>query len=46
MYEHLDATKAERRANLASFKSRVGNWNIKRWSDITRDELNDIKVKY
>jgi len=46
MFEYLGATEAERKANLNTFKAWVGNWNIKRWSDLTRDELNDIKVKY
>ena len=46
MYEYLGATDAERKANLATFKSWVGSWNIKRWSDISKDELSAIKAKY
>lgn len=46
MYEHLGATDAERKANLAIFKSWVGSWNVKRWKDISKDELNAIKAKY
>jgi len=46
MYEHLGATDAERKANLAIFKAWVGSWNVKRWSDITKEELSAIKAKY
>lgn len=46
MYEHLGANDAERKANLATFKAWVGNWNHKRWKDITKEELSDIKAKY
>lgn len=46
MYEHLGATDAERKANLALFKSWIGSWNVKRWKDISKDELNAIKAKY
>lgn len=46
MYEHLGATEAERQANLALFKGWVGNWNQKRWKDISKEELMAIKAKY
>lgn len=46
MYEHLGATDAERKANLSTFKAWVGSWNVKRWNDITKEELNAIKAKY
>ena len=46
MYEHLGATDADRQANLSIFKAWVGNWNVKRWKDISKDELNSIKVKF
>lgn len=46
MYEHLGASDAERKANLAIFKAWVGSWNVKRWSDISKEELNSVKVKY
>ena len=46
MYEHLGSTDAERKANLATFKAWVGNWNVKRWKDITKEELDAIQVKY
>lgn len=46
MYRHLGATEAERQANLALFKEWVGNWTLKRWNEISKEELNGIKVKY
>ncbi len=46
MYEHLGSSDAERKANLGIFKAWVGSWNVKRWSDITKEELNAIKAKY
>lgn len=46
MYEHLGATEAERKTNLNVFKNWVGGWNVKRWSDISKDELSAIKAKY
>ena len=46
MYEHLGANEAERQANLGTFKAWVGNWNLKRWKDVTKEELNALQVKY
>lgn len=46
MYEYLGATEAERQVNLAIFKTWVGSWNVKRWSDISKEELSVIKAKY
>lgn len=46
MYEYLGVTEAERQANLATFKAWVGSWNVKRWSDISKEELLAIKAKY
>ncbi len=46
MYEHLGATEAERKANLNIFKNWVGSWNVKRWKDISKDELSAIKAKF
>lgn len=45
MYEYLGANDAERKAHLAIFKAWVGSWNVKRWNDITKEELNAIKAK-
>lgn len=46
MYQHLGADEQERQANLALFKQWIGNWNLKRWADLSKDELNGVKVKY
>lgn len=46
MYQYLGATDAERKVNLDIFKAWVGNWNLKRWKDITKEELNSLQVKY
>ncbi|MSN24368.1 MAG: cytochrome C [Geobacter sp.] len=46
MYQHLGATEEERQQNLAQFKAWVGNWTLKRWAEITRDDLSGIKAKY
>ena len=46
MYEHLGATEAERKANLDVFKAWVGNWNLKRGKDVSKDEMNTLKVKF
>lgn len=46
MYQHLGSNEQERQTNLALFKAWVGNWNLKRWADASKDELSDIKVKY
>lgn len=46
MYQYLGADEAERQKNLALFKAWVGNWNQKRWKDVTKEELGSIKAKY
>lgn len=46
MYQHLGATEEERQLNLAAFKDWIGNWSLKRLPDITKEDLNGIKVKY
>ena len=46
MYEHLGTTEVERAANLALFKAWVGNWNLKRAKDVTKEELSSLKIKY
>jgi len=43
---YVGATDAERKANLAIFKAWVGSWNVKRWNEINKEELNAIKAKY
>ena len=46
MFENLGADDAERKANLAIFKAWVGNWNLKRWKDLTKEEMNSLQIKY
>lgn len=46
MYKHLGATEEERQRNLALFKAWVGNWNLKKWPEVTKEELDGVKVKY
>ena len=46
MYQHLGSTEEERQANLKLFKDWVGNWTLKKWKDITKEEIDGIKVKY
>ncbi len=46
MYQHLGDNDAERQANLALFKSWVGNWTPKRFDALTKDDLAAIKIPY
>ncbi|GAB4388000.1 MAG: cytochrome C [Thermodesulfovibrionales bacterium] len=46
MYVHLGDSEEERRENLRVFKAWVGNWTLKRWRDVTREEMGLIKVPY
>lgn len=46
MYQYLGSDEKERQENLSIFKSWIGTWNQKRWKDISKDELKDIKAKY
>jgi hypothetical protein len=46
MYENLGATDEERRQNLVLFKQWVGAWTMKRWKDVSKDELDGIRVNY
>lgn len=46
MYQYLGGTEEERQQNLRLFKAWVGNWTLKRWPDISKEELNGLKVKY
>lgn len=46
MYQHLGSSEEERQKNLAIFKAWVGNWNLKRFSDLTKEELAGIKAAY
>ena len=46
MYQHLGDNDAERQQNLALFKAWVGNWTLKRFDALTKDDLAGIKVSY
>ncbi len=46
MYQHLGDSDAERQKNLALFKAWVGNWNLKKWGEVTKEELDGVKVPY
>jgi len=46
MYQHLGAGEEERQKNLMLFKEWVGNWTLKRWPEITKEEMNGIRVRY
>jgi len=42
MYKFLGGTEEEREKNLKLFKDWVGIWVLKRWPEITKEELNAI----
>jgi hypothetical protein len=46
MYQYLGATDEERQKNLGLFRAWVGNWTLKRWAEITKEEMNGIHVTY
>jgi hypothetical protein len=46
MYVFLGDTEEERQRNLELFKKWVGYWTLKRWHEITKEELDQIKVPY
>lgn len=46
MYQHLGSSEEERQQNLGLFKAWIGNWSLKRWAEMTKEDLNGIKVKY
>lgn len=46
MYQYLGATEEERQRNLKLFKDWVGHWTMKRWKEISKEDLDGIKVKY
>ena len=47
MYEYLGPGEAERQKNLALFKAWVGEdgWVLKRFKELTREELGEMKVE-
>ena len=46
MYKHLGVTEEERQRNLQTFKAWVGNWSLKRFLEMTKEDLAEISVKY
>jgi len=46
MYEHLGENEQERQKNLALFKAWIENWTLKRWNEISKEEMQRIKVQY
>lgn len=46
MYQYLGTTEEDRQKNLKLFKEWVGNWTLKRWREIGKEELDAIKVRY
>ncbi|TAN39453.1 MAG: cytochrome C [Nitrospirae bacterium] len=46
MFKYLGSTEEERQKNLSLFREWVGNWTLKRWADITKEEMTGIKVAY
>lgn len=46
MYQYLGSKEEERQQNLKLFKEWVGNWTLKRWNEITKEDMDGIKVKY
>ena len=46
MYQYLGDDEAERQSNLALFKAWVGNWNLKKFDALSKEDLDGIKVAY
>jgi hypothetical protein len=46
MYQYLGDNEAERQANLALFKAWVGNWSVKKFDALSKEDLAGIKVAY
>jgi hypothetical protein len=46
MYIYLGTTEQERQHNLQLMKNWVGNWNLKRWNEISKEEIDSLYLKY
>ena len=46
MYQYLGSSDEERKKNLALFKDWVGHWTLKRWPEVTKEELTRLKLAY
>jgi PccH Cytochrome c len=45
-YDYLGGSDEAKQQNLKLFKEWVGIWTLKRWREITKEELDGIKGKY
>ncbi len=46
MYQNLGTKEDERQKNLKIFQDWVGKWDLKRWAEVTKEDLEGLKVKY
>lgn len=46
MYDNLGKTEKEKQENLNLFKEWVGNWFLKEWSEIEKDDISAMKLAY
>jgi hypothetical protein len=46
MYQHLGDSEVERQANLALFKAWVGNWTLRKFDSLTKEDLAGITTPY
>lgn len=46
MYQHLGADEVERQKHLALFNQWIGSWSLKRFPDMTKEEVAEIRVHY
>lgn len=46
MYQYLGASDEERQTNLALFKDWIKTWNLKKWPDVTEEEMNGLRMDY
>jgi len=46
MYQYLGTSEEERQKNLVLFKEWMGNWNLKKWPDVVKEEMDGLKVRY
>ena len=46
MYQFLGDTEQERQNNLELFRKWVGNWTLKRWNEVSKEDLDSIRVEY
>lgn len=46
MYRYLGDTEDEGQRNLSIFKSWVGSWTLKKWSEVTKEEIEPMRLLY